>query len=374
MGETDTEKRTDGDTAVMLYPPRPDELLSSWIIRNSIMQGSDPMGWVYGFWGEWRAWTRDIDRYLPTERIVELSRFSRLSPESIREMTLTPLIHAVEGEIPDIQKAWKWVIPTGKRNRSVAFGLQFCPECLREKEVFFPRAWRLSWHTQCEKHGIRLHDRCDRCALPFSPHLIDYTAPYIHLCPRCGNDLRSMLIHPSCKDTMRLQTKADAILRDPDMVSTCYGQWQIATTTDFFLFLRDILTLFVILSKKEERYMKWQAHIFGEERYGKLFSKAGMTFDMRSITEREFLLRTALHLLEHTPEYLLDSLRHIHTTRSILNEKSFPNSAQMHRLLSTLPKPKTYRPKHLHAGAPVSKEPKTVAEIDRQMNAIRKFL
>ena len=115
----------------MLYPPRPDELLSSWIIRNSVAHGSDPMGWVYGFWGEWRAWTRDIDRDLPGDKAARLARFSRLSPETIRAMTLAPAVERMLGKTPGVNQAWPWVIPTGRRNRSVVGGLQFCPECLQ---------------------------------------------------------------------------------------------------------------------------------------------------------------------------------------------------------------------------------------------------
>jgi len=358
----------------MLYPPYPNELLSSWIIRNSIVQGSDPMGWVYGFWGEWRAWTRDIDRYLPKKRTIELARFSRLGLGDIQNMTLTPTITRIEGGTPPVNLAWKWVIPTGRRNRSIVGGLQFCPQCLNEKGGFFPREWRLSWHTQCDKHGVRLHDGCDRCAMPFSPHLIDYTAPHVHLCARCENDLRTLHSHPASGTVLLLQKRLEDILVSQDAVYKYYPQWELRTTKDFFLFLRDILVLSVILSSNKDRFEEWQLFLFSKIRFEQFLSKAGLSFDMRSVEERESLLMIAFHLLEHTPQYLVQSLRHIQLTQAIFNRQSFPHSPYMHQLLSTLPNPTLSRKKKIHTSMHSSKEPKTIEEVKKQMTTIKKFL
>jgi len=357
----------------MFYPPRANELLSSWIIRNSIVQGSDPMGWVYGFWGEWRAWTRDIDRFLPKLRTFELARFCKLSPERIREMTLAPLISRITEEVPDIYKSWTWVIPTGKRNRSVVSGLQFCPECLQERDTFLPRHWRLSWHTQCVRHRKQLLDKCSWCAMPFSPHLIDYAAPYIHLCPRCGNDLRQTNPYTSNETVLKLQQTLDALLVSP--YTNPYPHWNIQGTKEFFLFLRDLLVLSTIIARKKERYIRWQSFLFGRPYFDKLSSKAGMTFDMRSVEERVALLFMASHLLEHDSDYLINSLRHIHFTQAILNERNFPKSTLLYHILTALP-PSTVT-RHTQTGQKKetgSKEPRTAAEIEVAMSSIRRFL
>ena len=358
----------------MLYPPHPNELLSSWIIRNSIVQGSDPMGWVYGFWGEWRAWTRDIDRHLPWQQTIELSRFSRLPPEEIQAMTLTPVITAIHGRVPDVCKSWEWVIPTGRRNRSVVSGLQFCPECLKEKGVYFPKDWRLSWHTQCPKHHIRLFDKCDKCAMPFSPHLIDFTSPHVYLCTRCGNDLRTMRAYPSPASALLLQQRIEDMLVSPDTITRYYPQWRLQTVKELFLFLRDLIVLSIVFSKNEERFEKWQGFLFGKVYFEPYYSRTGLTFDMRNIKERESLLLTAFHLLEHTPQYLIGSIQHIQITRSIFNRYNFPRSPQMDTILSSLPYKRVPKKKKRDISTVFSKEPKTVDEINRQMDAIRRFL
>jgi len=372
MDTTDSETCTRGDPLVMFYPPYPDELLSSWIIRNSIVQGSDPMGWIYGFWGEWRAWTRDIDRFLPKVRTIELARFSRLALNDIYNMTLTPIITCIEGETPPVNTAWKWVIPTGRRNRSIVGGLQFCPQCLNEKGCFFPRHWRLSWHTQCPVHHIRLFEKCEQCAMPFSPHLIDYTTPFVHLCPRCGKDLRQSKTVATDQDLLCLQQTLDILIlssyRNP------YPQWDLHTRETLFLFLRDLLTLTAIISRKRDRYTQWQMFLFGRTYFDKLSSRAGMTFDMRSIEERSSLLRIALHLLKHNPAYLLKSLHYIHITQAILHDQHFPLSTMMQHTLSRLPPPKVIRQTQTKTTKPASKEPRTATEIKEEMRKIRKYL
>ena len=356
----------------MLYPPYPDELLSSWIIRNSIAQGSDPMGWVYGFWGEWRAWTRDIDRFLPESKIVELSRFSRLSTETIYDMTLAPVIALIEGSTPDVNKIWRWVIPTGRRNRSVVGGMQFCPHCLKDDGNIFPRSRRLSWHTHCPIHHIPLLEACDRCAMPFSPHLIDYKAPYVYLCPRCGKDLRASGTLPPSPQVFGLQQMLDKILLLP-YDNPC-PQWKLQTKREFFLFLRDLIGLSAIISRRAVRYEAWQIFLFGKPCYKKLSSRSGHTFDMRSIEERISLLSIVSHLLSRKPAYLIESLEHIKTTQAILNNRGFPLSDAMRDILLYLPLQTAISRTTSGSKEPVSREPRTAEEVEREMRKIREYL
>ena len=53
--------------------PLTDELLSSWLIRNAIANGSDPAHFSAAIWGKWRAWTVDFDRQTPVSKIHSLS-------------------------------------------------------------------------------------------------------------------------------------------------------------------------------------------------------------------------------------------------------------------------------------------------------------
>lgn len=357
----------------MIYPPYANELLSSWLIRNSIMHGSDPMGWIYGFWGEWRAWTRDIDRYLPKVKTIELARFSRMNIEDIEKMTLTPIVNRIEGDTPDINRAWSWIIPTGRRNRSVVSGLQYCPKCLNEKQTFFPRYWRISWHTQCSKHEIQLMDRCCKCSMPFSPHLINFDIPKIYLCTRCGYDLRKVKSISSPKRVLDIQNLLDKILYKPSEIRKNYSQWRIQASDNFFLFARDMLVLLSIISRKESRYINWQLFLFGKLKFNKLSVKSGQTFDMRTIDERASMLYIISNLLSNEPSYFIKSLNHVHFTQAIMREKNFPKSKLMCHLLLTLPPSSAFQYKRVNTKF-MSQEPRSVSEVEDIMESIRKFL
>jgi hypothetical protein len=357
----------------MLASPADGELLSSWIIRNSLMQGSDPMGWVYGFWGEWRAWTRDIDRYLPRERAAALSRFSHLELTQIEDMTLAPILQTILGALPDIFRAWPWVIPTGKRNRSVVNGLQFCPECLKENRPILPKRWRLSWHTQCPIHATRLHNQCPQCDLPFSPHLVHYLSPHIYRCNRCGFDLRSVKTIRSNKRLLSFQQTMDRMAQGELLPFQAYPQWSIFSVEEFFAFLRDLLRLPGRMGREEDRYQHWQTWLLGDVRHPKPRSFPGLTFDMRSPEERENLLSIALHLLEHDPAYVAESLRQFKVTSSQLIDRRRSYSSSFWVIANLLgPMPRAHRRRNQLTS--VSKEPVPRKEVEKRLEDIRVYL
>ncbi len=354
----------------MFYTPYPDELLSSWIIRNSIAQGSDPMGWVYGFWKEWRAWTRDIDRYLPPTQTFQLSRFSRLSTERIRRMTLASVVSEIEGKTPDIRKAWRWVLPTGKRNRYTSGGFQFCPLCLDEKDRFFPKQWRLSWHTHCPRHRMRYAERCGKCSMPFSPHLVDYTKPCVALCPRCGNDLRNTAISLSCGDAFAFQSLLDKAISTTFFNPFPY--WNVETKRDVFVLAREAVALYTAIAKHKHYslWLKFFPNLFPIDLH--LFDTT-VPFDRQNAENRAQLLHGAYTILRTSPEHLSESLKHIGITRAVFGVIGASPSAAMHPLFHLLSsKSKGGNPNGgKRAG---SKEPVPPDEVEKRMRAIRRYL
>ncbi len=356
----------------MISRPYPNELLSSWLIRHSIAHGTDPMGWIYGIWGEWRAWTRDIDRTLPQEQMIELVRFSRLSVEEMSSMTLASTLEKFSEKGFEQKASWNWIIPTGRRNRMIVSGLQFCPLCLNEKKIYFPKHWRLSWHTQCEIHHIALHSKCPECGQSFSPHLIDYQNPIISHCTRCGYDLKSTLTTPSPHELLQLQSSIDSICNDSTKCSLLYSLWGFEDNTSFFLFLRDILALPRMIAKHQKKYELWQEYLFGELRYAPLSTKFGFTFDMLTRTERETLLLIAYSILQNDRNNLLKSFRYADITRSQLTDRHFPSSPLLQEIITQLqPPPSIARNRAKRAR---SREPYSADVVEREMNEIRRYL
>jgi hypothetical protein len=171
--------------------PLPNEILSSWLIRNSIANGSDPGSWVSGVWFNFRVWTRDIDRHLAADKINKLSKITSLSKEQVRNMTLEPIVEKITSDYSlNSQKAWPYIIPTGTRGTSTTNGIHFCKECLKESTPYLKKEWRLAWNVACSKHKELLLHKCQKCDKTFAPYKVDYLNTQICKCTHCGFDLR----------------------------------------------------------------------------------------------------------------------------------------------------------------------------------------
>ena len=348
------------------------EALSSWLIRNSISQGSDPMGWAYGIWGEWRVWTRDIDRYLSEEKAGQLKIATGLSLESIKSMTLVPLLKNIYGETPDIHKSWKWVIPTGQRNRTLTNGMPFCSECLKGTIPSFPIQWRLSWNISCSKHQTILHNKCPRCSTVFSPHLITYDKAKLHACVTCGFDLRKTISHPIDKDVAALQSLMNSLLDKASCSTTFPLCGEPIGTVEFFKLLRDLLSLPRMIQKNTEKFSQWSNIVIPGQPITAVTRKAGLTFDALSSEERHYLMKLSSVLMKMSPETFIDGLRESKVTYSMVTDKHYPSSKYLLDLFSHL----SQKPKYKKVRKTLNKkiEPKSRMEVEESMNAIRRYL
>ena len=193
--------------------PYPDEILSSWLIRNSVACGSDPSSWVGGIWLEFRAWTRDIDRHLPLNEIRSLSKITSLSQNQIKNMTLEPLIIKIyTNDLLNPRKAWPFVIPTGSRGGRKINGTYFCKDCLQEPNFYLKKQWRLAWNVACAKHKQILIHRCPKCNEAFAPHLITYENTSLYQCSFCGYDLRLCTSTNANQEVLHFQEELNQII------------------------------------------------------------------------------------------------------------------------------------------------------------------
>ena len=94
----------------------PNETLSSWLIRSSILNGSQPSDWTNIIFNDNRMWNKDIDRFLQKEKLARLSKVSSKTIEELTNMTLEPLIQKIfKDEKLNPKKAWTFVVSTGQR-------------------------------------------------------------------------------------------------------------------------------------------------------------------------------------------------------------------------------------------------------------------
>ncbi len=180
--------------------PKPDELLTSWVIRLAHAHGyrsetacALALGHGHAFW------CRDSDRSAPLEKLAKLAQAGGLDVETLEGLTLRPWAGFLSESIK-IDTGSPGILPAGiyhrKRRR---FGLMACPVCLTLDDTpYYRRDWRLAFLAVCPEHGVLLLDRCEACSEPIAPYRVDMkwvmrtsNGGYLHvLCHGCGHDLR----------------------------------------------------------------------------------------------------------------------------------------------------------------------------------------
>lgn len=358
--------------SIYTLPAIHNESLSSWLIRNSIIQGSDPIGWVYGIWGDWRVWTRDIDRYLPEDKAAQLKLATGTNLKRIHDMTLSPFIENIYGETPDIKKAWNWVVPTGQRNRTRTNGMPFCPECLKDKLPYFPRHWRLSWNIGCGRHDTLLQIHCPKCSTVFSPHLLTYDKPHLRLCVNCGFDLSTIQAPNVDNHLMIFQLLLDTIAQDNISGLTFELHPSPMNTVEFFKLLRDLLGLPRMIQKNHDKFIDWMNLAMPDQPVLKITRKAGMTYDALSVDERHYLLKLARIMLNTSPNTLVESLEASNITYSMITDKNYPSSEYLQALFLRLPRKPPCTKVRTKALAKI--KPESEEEVEKRMDNIRKYL
>src|SRR5712691_10497025 len=177
-----------------LHPlPLDDELLSSWIARLARAYHLDAHTFCQAALAFQAQDVRWLDYQAPPALLATLSHktgcpVARLVATTLRRYegllfpALEPLApHALRVLRPGITperpsptrraqgNGLPWLFP-----RDRTFHLQFCPSCVRDDPVAYPRtAWCLALTTVCRRHQVLLRETCHRCELPaallFSP-------------------------------------------------------------------------------------------------------------------------------------------------------------------------------------------------------------
>jgi hypothetical protein len=134
------------------------EILSSWLIRSSILNGSEPSSWTTMIFNDNKFWSKDFDRFTEDKELIKLVKGSTKSLQELKNMTLEPLVKKIL-PIEEINpnKTWTFIISTGKRGAYKRNGTYFCPLCIENENSFnLRREFRLAWNTSCSIHKINL--------------------------------------------------------------------------------------------------------------------------------------------------------------------------------------------------------------------------
>lgn len=201
--------------------PCPDELLSSWLARVAVRGGCDPLNVTATIWPGWRVWSTDVDRGLSQSRCMTLAAWMRCDEALVHATTLLQYSERIHGAGARDHASIPWIISMGCRNRQRFAGVPCCPQCLQEDvQPYFRRLWRLAFVVGCEKHRVRLIDRCPACECIIAPHLCTSHVGNIGLCFACHSRLADSVCVNVQERALTLQRLAMNVLRSGE------GLWQ----------------------------------------------------------------------------------------------------------------------------------------------------
>jgi hypothetical protein len=346
-------------------PPLSDELLSSWLIRNAIANGSDPAYFSIAVWGKWRAWTVDFDRQTPVNKLQMLSRSSGIDEHILQSLTLLPTIEKILPNKPNTNTSWQWVVPTGGRNRTKINGLHYCPICLSHKTHYFNKSGRLAWNTTCPIHLCQLVSHCPQCHTTISPHLVTYDNSNLHLCVCCGFNLRNRSTIKGNNDVIALQNLLNNALIDKYTEKLPLGSKELG---DLFGIVHFFMVFFLSIYKNklitESLSKKLNVDLSPQ--------KSTLMMEQRTNTERHALMLATSQLLKFSKCELINLFLSLNITQETFMRDNQSNVAIIQDINSHLPSGKR---KKYNAGIINNKIiPKSKDEVEALFATIKPYL
>lgn len=256
--------------------PKPDELLSSWLVRLSMAHGQKLHTFCSIAWPGKPIWNRDIDKSADAEITNTLS-YKTATP--IKKVGATTLA-AYQGVLYEKHNHFgptAWIMPVGIYHRTrVQFGLQYCPRCLAEdKEPYFRRKWRLAFVVVCERHCKLLHDRCPHCEAPINFHRDElgnfrkFAPTSMVGCYACGYDLRTSR-GDSTGSSPVTRAEVEFTARLLRMLSSGVSRVSHSVTTYshlFFTGLRQLMKIIAMRNKRIDKLRQVISDTYGVETY-----------------------------------------------------------------------------------------------------------
>ncbi|WP_368735494.1 TniQ family protein, partial [Ralstonia sp. ASV6] len=189
--------------------PRPDELLSSWMLRLAHGNGLKVHSFCQSYFGrDKQVWNRNIDVLAPSWLLAGLSELSGI-PQSTIEATSLHKFESLVFEQINLYGATRWLLPAGVYHRTrKCHGMQYCPACLSTDAVpYFRARWCLAFYTECDVHRVLMQDACHVCDAPIAffrgdiGHKSQLEAHPPTRCHRCGTDItRAPALHYAWPD------------------------------------------------------------------------------------------------------------------------------------------------------------------------------
>lgn len=306
----------------LLHPkPKPDELLSSWLIRLAKAYHQKLHTFCVLRWGRTKQiWNRDIDKMGDVQIEASLVRYCAVS----RPCVESTLLRSYEGRLYEHHNPngnTLFLLPLGVFHRTRRrFGTQFCPKCLAtDIEPFVRKKWRLAITVVCTEHRCLLQDRCPKCKRAFIPHRHElgdrfrYIPRPIYRCYNCGFDLRRS--HSPQISHNHLQRLVRATKEHQQAIER--GWIRVAPNTAvyshlYFIVLRRLMTL--VSSPRKTRFRQAVSVVARHLQIApiKIRHHGRQEVEHQPVLTRAYALIIADWLLANWPDRFLRICRHHH--------------------------------------------------------------
>ena len=165
------------------------------MIRTSFLNGVDPKSLSQSFFNDSVFLNRDFDRYINPDAIKSILKFTYVSKEEIKQLTLQHLIDKYVNPPFRINKyiQYQWLRPFTKRAYQTFEGFYYCPLCLKSNS-YLKLSWRLRNMISCQEHKIKLINKCSHCNKIYDPRNNSYTQNSLNICAHCNQDLTNIKV------------------------------------------------------------------------------------------------------------------------------------------------------------------------------------
>lgn len=351
--------------------PKNYELLSSWLLRITHLNGTDVSTFSNKIFSNQKLLINDIDKFITTKELKEISRYLDINIKLIEKLPLNYYLPNFSTQELKVNSKWQGVIPSGSKYKLKTNGLQFCSQCLKDKENTFYIFNRLSWNIICSKHQILLQTNCPNCNYQFSPILKEFDKP-IYLCNNCGYDLPSSIpINDISNEALELQNFLNSCLKENKIIVSNY-QLKDKNLYELFYTVRTILNFLLSIQKNKRiiNIMKDEFQ-FADNLFFK--NKPTIYFDILEQKQRMYLMHMTSKLLKTNLNYFEQFLNHSKITYKQLTSSNneipkSPTIKYLSRNLKIINETQTSK-KSNKIIAPKSKD-----EIDKLMYEIEEYL
>lgn len=352
--------------------PYKDESFISWFCRLSFLNGTDPKGLALYIWKKDSKLYKDLDRQLSYKEIFELVKYSQLSFEEIKQLTLYPYIKKVNSSPKDtIYHKWYFLLPLGQKGRIRINGTSICSKCLGKKDSYINKYWRIAWVTVCPLHKIKLISHCPNCYQAILPQKLDYIHPHIYSCNKCNYDFRKTMISIMDENLYRFQNKLLSIFKLGKITSkNSFNLLLTYSAKDLFLTLHILLAFFHKILRQKNRFATLIKELNLKDNYS-FTKKNNATFNRLNMEDRIKLLGIVYKLFDWNIDKLIKVLKKNGITSNILKQTFKNISPTIEYISSQLSNKKLVRDIRRTKGKLLSKNK---YEVNKLLSKLNKYI